>query len=193
MDSSEIKLKGNLIMKTTATRHFASVLFGLLLASIPGGVYGEWAYTTLDYPDTTYTLAFGTSGGNIVGEYKDIYTNYHGFLYDGTTWSPLDYPGATETWANGISGGNIVGAHIDSSGNKHGFFYDGTNWSSLDYPGATHTNACGISGGNIAGYYCDADSTWHGFLATPVPEPGTLVLLGIGGISLLACAWRRRK
>ena len=33
-------------------------------------------------------------------------------------------------------------------------------------------------------------------LATVVvvlPEPSTLVLLGVGAISLLACGWRRRK
>ena len=33
------------------------------------------------------------------------------------------------------------------------------------------------------------------FLLTPVsvPEPSTLALLGVGAVSLLACAWQKRR
>jgi hypothetical protein len=33
----------------------------------------------------------------------------------------------------------------------------------------------------------------HAVLLTPLPEPGTLVLLGIAAISLFAYAWQRRR
>jgi hypothetical protein len=38
-----------------------------------------------------------------------------------------------------------------------------------------------------------ADRQWHGVLATPVPEPSTLVLLAIGTAGAVGSAWRRRR
>jgi hypothetical protein len=34
---------------------------------------------------------------------------------------------------------------------------------------------------------------WTGSLASPVPEPSTFVLLGVGAFSLLGYGWRRRR
>jgi len=47
------------------------------------------------------------------------------------------------------------------------------------------------AGGQIVGYGYLAGQE-AAFLLTPVPESSALVLLGIGAVSLLACAWRRR-
>ena len=61
--------------------------------------------------------------------------------------------------------------------------------------GWTLTDATGINeSGQIVGYGTIASGgPIHAFLLTPIPEPSTLVLLGIGAMSLLAYAWRRRR
>ncbi|MBI5788900.1 MAG: PEP-CTERM sorting domain-containing protein [Candidatus Schekmanbacteria bacterium] len=79
---------------------------------------------------------------------------------------------------------------MDGSG-CHGFRYDSSNWSSLDYPGASGTRAFGIDGANIMGRDWD-DSGEHGFIATPAPEPASMLLLGSGLIGLLGLKKKRQ-
>jgi hypothetical protein len=98
------------------------------------------------------------------------------------TWTTLDKPEAVLTRAYGIDGGNIVGWY-SAGGTPHGFLYDGTTWTPLNKPGAFDTCAFGIDGGNIVGYYGDVSGA-HGFVYT-IPEPGTLLLVGLGGLGLI--------
>ncbi|MBN2270771.1 MAG: PEP-CTERM sorting domain-containing protein [Sedimentisphaerales bacterium] len=143
--------------------------------------------TTLDFPGAEETSAHGIDGGKIVGSYWDSDWNGHGFLYDGSTWMTLDFPDAEWTIAGDIDGDSIVGIYRDSDRNVHGFLYDGSTWMTLDFPDAEWTRAYGIDGAKIVGSYEDASGT-HGFIYT-IPEPATLLLLGLGGIGLL----RRRR
>ena len=155
-------------------------------------------YTTLDDPlAATGTVANGVDGGNIVGGYSDSSWNCHGFLYNisTSTYTTLDDPLGTDgTLPRGVSGDNIVGTYVDPSGNVHGFLYNisSSTYTTLDDPlGTDGTLPCGVSGSNIVGYYLDASGA-HGFEAS-VPEPSTLVLLGVGAVALIGCRWRQRR
>ncbi len=64
----------------------------------------------------------------------------------------------------------------------HGFMYNvaTTKYRSIDDPnGIGTTTINGINDkGQLVGFYVDANSNTDGFVATPVPEPGSLILLG---------------
>jgi len=147
-----------------------------------GFLYDGTNWTTIDFPGADYTYATGIDGGNIVGIYGDGLCE-HGFLYDGTNWTTLDAPGATSTWIFGIDAGNLVGAYPDGF-SDHGFFYDGTNWTILDAPGEDYTRVYGIDGDNLVGSCWDITGAGHGFVYV-IPEPATLLLLGLGSLALL--------
>ncbi len=100
-------------------------------------------------------------------------------------FSQIDTFGEYETIAGGIDQGNIVGYYSDMG--PHGFMYDGVTWAGFDVPGAIYTYASDIDGDNIVGSYFDG-SGWHGFVYT-IPEPGTVLLVGLGGLGAL----RRRR
>ena len=64
----------------------------------------------------------------------------------------------------------------------------------LDMPGVSDTRAFGIDGSNIVGWYYNGGS-YHGFLV-PIPEPGPLSLLALGGLMIprrrRGTRWRTR-
>ena len=79
-----------------------------------------------------------------------------------------------------------MGYYAAGDGYWHGFLNDGTTWEAINYPGAYTTIAFDINNSNdIIGFFTDAAGDPHGFLATPTPEPATLLLLASGLIGLV--------
>ena len=112
--------------------------------------------------------------------YPDRTGTPHGFLFDGSNYTRSDVPGSSYTFAFGINDyGQIVG------------LYDGGGFVLSD--GITtafnpwfETTPNGINNaGQVVGTYLVPFVASHAFLATPIPEPATLVLLGIATAVLL--------
>lgn len=108
--------------------------------------------------------------------------------------------GGTETYPSDINdSGQIVGYSDTAAGAHHGFLYSTGTMIDLNAAvdalpqGWILTSANGINDlGWIAASGTDPGGNSHALILIPIPEPSTLVLVGIGAISLLAYAWRRR-
>ena len=134
------------------------------------------------------TQEFGiNNAGQVVGDFNDS-SGTHGFINTGGTFTTLDVPGAVETDASGINNaGQVVGVFSDSRGVFHGFINTGGTFTTLDVPGAGETDAFGINdAGQVVGFFSDS-SGQHGFVASPVPLPAAVWLLGttLGGLGLV--------
>ena len=109
------------------------------------------------------------------------------------TITDLGTLGGSLSYAYGINdSGQVVGVSwITGNSTSHAFLYDGGNMIDLNTllptgSGWVLKSAYGINdSGQIVGYgSINGSSDERAFLMTPVPEPTTLLLLGLGGLML---------
>jgi uncharacterized membrane protein len=94
------------------------------------------------------------------------------------------------TWPSGINDNSAIVGTVSTTSHNRRFTFDDGNLTFLDVTGARETDARGINNlGEIVGDYYDASG--HGFLATPVPLPPNVLLLGSGLLGLVG--WRRYR
>lgn len=147
-----------------------------------------WATITALAAAESWFMPQDIDGENIVGSLMDVGGDCEtAFVWDGSAMTRPAFLGTSPCphyeSADGIDDARIIG---DKDG--RGFFYDGATLMMLDFPGAIATYPHGIDGDRIVGQYADAAHELHGFVYT-IPEPGTVLLLGLGGLGLL----RRRR
>ena len=101
----------------------------------------------------------------------------------------------SRAWAVNDSGQVVGYSYLIRNTTYHAFLYEGNSMVDLNTllsPGSgwVLNYATGINdSGQVAGYGSINGNT-HAFLLTPIPEPGTMVLLGLGGAMIAA---RRRR
>ena len=136
----------------------------------------------------------------ISGDYQIGATTF-GFVYDPGTnsFTTLAFAGATLTQALGLNNmGEVVGTYTTVGGMMHGFTWTKAGgFLTVDAPGGIGTTTInGVNdSGQIVGFFLDAKNNTIGFQGTlaPVPEPGSLVLLGLGVLAVGCLRGVRRK
>lgn len=147
---------------------------------------------------TSVTAAGINNAGEVAGFYTNAGGTTQGFILNGTTLLSLMDPLGVSTMILGLNNTGLAdGVYTDSAGAMHGFVYNiGTNtFTTVDHPnGIGGTTLNGLNDrGQLTGFYVDANGNTDGLLATAVPEPSTLSLIGLGAITLTKSRRRRRK
>ncbi|HVC63111.1 MAG TPA: hypothetical protein VND19_22460 [Acetobacteraceae bacterium] len=173
-------------------------------ATTQAGTTGQVAYSQAGgsftninalLPGNSNSQAVGiNNSSDIVGFYQPTGVTSVGFLDKGAVISTIDPLGSTFTQALGINdAGQIVGFYTDAGGTQHGYVDTNGVLTTFDPTGSVNTTINGINGkGQIVGFFTNASDQVVGFVGTPIPEPGTALVIPFIGL-IAARMWRRRS
>ena len=141
------------------------------------------------------------NSGQVVGFAGNANGKTRAFLYEDGNMTDLGTLGKNASRAYGINdSGQVVGYTETANGlPHHAFIYEaGTmtdlnsllppspEWDYIERADSINDNGQIVGRGLVNGKQ-------HAFLMTPIPEPSTLALLGIGSVGLVGYVWRRRR
>lgn len=163
------------------------------LADATGGhafLYTNGAFLPIDFPSAFFGIAPTDLNDNdqIIGNTG----LYDGFLYTNGAFELVHIPGARNTYPHGI---NNAGTIVADSNGLGGVLDASGSFTPLRVPGVSHVEPFDINdAGQIVGEFVYPDAHRQAFLATPVPEPGSplLIAFGVFGLSILFCTKRKR-
>jgi len=197
--------QGNLSVGYTLTDYDANPNYKVLTAYLTGLsgaasgsqcllIQGTWTVNngTMLLSSSTSTNTWTTAATTVTGGNGKSYVNFSGRtsytnpIYWSRVGSGSNYSSLTGSWTNNTdSNENLSPALSTSDLDEDGLTEDiiGVFYVSKDFKSLTFDGKMGYNYG----------SGTNEFTTFTVPEPSTIVLLGVGLLSLVAYAWRKRK
>jgi hypothetical protein len=161
-------------------------VFGNAFSFVGAFTYDGTSYSLVDPfglgPFGVPIEAIGTSGSNMLVQYA-LDPGGFGVIFDGVNATDVQAPVQDGTSFVSTISGNSVGGRAFEPDRAHPFLYDDGAYYDAD-PGFDAT-VTAVSGDRII---LDGD-----ILGQPTPEPGTLVLMALGGAGVIGSQWARRR
>jgi hypothetical protein len=125
-----------------------------------------YSFTTVNYPDDTFTQLLGINNSDMIAGYHGATVNKGFVLKLPGTFTDQNFPSSAQTQVIGINNSNeTVGFYIDTTGVTHGFERKtGITWRTVDFPGTTFNQLLGVNDMNqTAGYYANSANIDQGY------------------------------